>query len=243
MAEKLAALIVCPGRGTYGKAELGYLKRHHKDKADLIATVDRLRADRGREPISALDGAEKYKSRHPHTRRHRLAAHLHRFFCRFPRHRPRPLRRRGGDRQFDGLVHRSGLRRSGRSRARLLDRRRDGRQQPGRRAGRPGPDSDRRRAVARSAGTARRFARFGRDDRRPTRLRALRLDPLGRDDRLRRQRGRPRRLARRGPGDARTRAYAAGQSRPVPQRADARLVRAGDGEPARRTGSAARPCR
>lgn len=60
MAEKLSALIVCPGRGTYGKAELGYLKRHHADKTDLIATVDRIRAEGGREAISALDGADKY---------------------------------------------------------------------------------------------------------------------------------------------------------------------------------------
>ena len=27
MAERQTALVVCPGRGTYGKAELGYLKR------------------------------------------------------------------------------------------------------------------------------------------------------------------------------------------------------------------------
>ena len=44
MAEKLAALIVCPGRGTYGKNELGYLQRFHADKADLVAMADRLRA-------------------------------------------------------------------------------------------------------------------------------------------------------------------------------------------------------
>lgn len=67
MTEKLAALVVCPGRGTYGKAELGYLRRHHPDKADLLATVDRLRTERGREPISALDGAERFSTA-THTR-------------------------------------------------------------------------------------------------------------------------------------------------------------------------------
>jgi malonyl CoA-acyl carrier protein transacylase len=67
MAEKLAALIVCPGRGTYGKAELGYLKRHHSARADLIATVDRLRAERGRPTISEIDGAERF-SVSTHTR-------------------------------------------------------------------------------------------------------------------------------------------------------------------------------
>jgi len=67
MAEKLAALVVCPGRGTYGKAELGYLKRLHGDKAGLIETVDRLRAERGQPTISELDGAERF-SVATHTR-------------------------------------------------------------------------------------------------------------------------------------------------------------------------------
>lgn len=58
MAE--AALLVCPGRGTYGKAELGYLKRHHGDKAELIGSFDRLRAERGQPTISELDGAERF---------------------------------------------------------------------------------------------------------------------------------------------------------------------------------------
>jgi len=60
VAEKQAALVICPGRGTYGKAELGYLKRFHADKAALIETADRLRADRGQPTISELDGAERY---------------------------------------------------------------------------------------------------------------------------------------------------------------------------------------
>jgi hypothetical protein len=60
VADRLSALIVCPGRGTYGKAELGYLKRFHADKGDLIATVDRLRSDRGQPTISELDGADRF---------------------------------------------------------------------------------------------------------------------------------------------------------------------------------------
>lgn len=60
MADKLAALVVCPGRGTYGKAELGYLTRFHAEKAELIATFDRLRAGRGQPTITELDGAERY---------------------------------------------------------------------------------------------------------------------------------------------------------------------------------------
>jgi malonyl CoA-acyl carrier protein transacylase len=60
VAEKLASLVVCPGRGTYGKAELGYLKRLHGDKAELIGTFDRLRRERGQPTISELDGAERF---------------------------------------------------------------------------------------------------------------------------------------------------------------------------------------
>src|SRR4029079_11739925 len=60
MADKLAALVVCPGRGTYGKAELGYLKRHHADKGELIAGFDRQRATRGKPTVSELDGAERF---------------------------------------------------------------------------------------------------------------------------------------------------------------------------------------
>jgi malonyl CoA-acyl carrier protein transacylase len=60
VAERSAALVVCPGRGTYGKNELGYLKRLHGDKAELMATVDRIRADRGQPTVSELDGAERY---------------------------------------------------------------------------------------------------------------------------------------------------------------------------------------
>ena len=60
MAEKQAALVICPGRGTYGKGELGYLHRLHADKAELLATVDRLRRERGQPTISELDGAERF---------------------------------------------------------------------------------------------------------------------------------------------------------------------------------------
>jgi malonyl CoA-acyl carrier protein transacylase len=60
VAERQAALVVCPGRGTYGKSELGYLKRFHSDKARLIAAFDRIRAERGQPTVSELDGAERF---------------------------------------------------------------------------------------------------------------------------------------------------------------------------------------
>ena len=54
------ALVVCPGRGTYNKEELGYLARHHGGRADLIAPFDTARADLGQATLSALDGAERF---------------------------------------------------------------------------------------------------------------------------------------------------------------------------------------
>ena len=55
-----SAVVICPGRGTYNKAELGYLKRHHADKKDFIAMVDAYRAEHDQPAISVLDGAERY---------------------------------------------------------------------------------------------------------------------------------------------------------------------------------------
>jgi [acyl-carrier-protein] S-malonyltransferase len=67
VADREAALVICPGRGTYGKAELGYLKRLHAGKSTLIESFDRLRAERGQPTLSALDGAERF-SVATHTR-------------------------------------------------------------------------------------------------------------------------------------------------------------------------------
>ena len=60
------AVVICPGRGTYGKAELGTLARHFKD-ASLLAVFDARRADLGQETLTALDGASAY-SVAKHTR-------------------------------------------------------------------------------------------------------------------------------------------------------------------------------
>ena len=49
MADRLSALVVCPGRGTYGKNELGYLGRHHNRHRDLIERFDSIRAERAPE--------------------------------------------------------------------------------------------------------------------------------------------------------------------------------------------------
>ena len=50
------AVVICPGRGTYNKAELGYLHRHHADKAALFEAADRLtRAAQADIPLSHPD--------------------------------------------------------------------------------------------------------------------------------------------------------------------------------------------
>ena len=59
------AVVICPGRGTYNAPELGYLHRHHADRAALIAGFDARRRALGQEPLADLDGAEKFAgSRH-----------------------------------------------------------------------------------------------------------------------------------------------------------------------------------
>ena len=57
---KQTALVICPGRGTYNKDELGYLQRYHADKTEFIASVDKIRCEQGQKPISELDGADKF---------------------------------------------------------------------------------------------------------------------------------------------------------------------------------------
>jgi acyl transferase domain-containing protein len=53
------AVVICPGRGTYTKTELGYLGRHFADRT-LLHAVDAARAALGQETLSALDGAGAY---------------------------------------------------------------------------------------------------------------------------------------------------------------------------------------
>jgi [acyl-carrier-protein] S-malonyltransferase len=60
------AVVICPGRGTYTKTELGYLKRNFADTA-LLASFDATRKELGQEPLTALDSAGSY-SVAKHTR-------------------------------------------------------------------------------------------------------------------------------------------------------------------------------
>ncbi|WP_428028057.1 ACP S-malonyltransferase [Altererythrobacter sp.] len=64
--ERKSAVVICPGRGTYNAAELGYLARHFPD-AGLLARFDAIRGEGNQETLSALDGADRF-SMAKHTR-------------------------------------------------------------------------------------------------------------------------------------------------------------------------------
>ncbi len=57
---KKKALVICPGRGTYGKEELGYFERYHSDKKELITAIDAYRLAQEQTPISELDLATTF---------------------------------------------------------------------------------------------------------------------------------------------------------------------------------------
>lgn len=54
------AVLICPGRGTYNKTELGYIARHHASRRELIRQFDAMRMENGQESVSSLDGAERF---------------------------------------------------------------------------------------------------------------------------------------------------------------------------------------
>ena len=64
---KKTALVICPGRGTYNKAELGYLARHHGDRRDMLAPFEAECARLSQPSLKSLDDAERY-SVATHTR-------------------------------------------------------------------------------------------------------------------------------------------------------------------------------
>ncbi|MEM0948593.1 MAG: ACP S-malonyltransferase [Pseudomonadota bacterium] len=61
-----SAVLICPGRGTYNKPELGTLSRTFPD-ADLMAVFDARRTALGQETITDLDSAARFSSA-KHTR-------------------------------------------------------------------------------------------------------------------------------------------------------------------------------
>jgi len=60
---KQRAVVICPGRGTYNKEELGYLQRLHSDKTEIISLIDDFRDSQGQMTVSKLDDMENYSMR------------------------------------------------------------------------------------------------------------------------------------------------------------------------------------
>lgn len=61
--KKQRAVVICPGRGTYNKEELGYLKHLHSDKTEIISLIDDFRDSQGQVKVTELDGMENYSMR------------------------------------------------------------------------------------------------------------------------------------------------------------------------------------
>ena len=57
------AVLFCPGRGTYGRDELGFVGRTTRPgaTADALAACDEERRTRGRPTLTEIDGAEKFR--------------------------------------------------------------------------------------------------------------------------------------------------------------------------------------
>lgn len=66
------AVVVCPGRGTYNRTELGYLRAHFPDGA-LLAAFDAHRMAQGQPLLTELDGAARFAAA-THTRGDNAAA-------------------------------------------------------------------------------------------------------------------------------------------------------------------------
>lgn len=54
------ALVVCPGRGTYNRDDLGYIGRYHGAKRALLTAFDEIRNRAGQPAVTALDAAPAF---------------------------------------------------------------------------------------------------------------------------------------------------------------------------------------
>jgi acyl transferase domain-containing protein len=65
MSQKKTALVVCPGRGSYNRPELGYISQHLRGNSQFqqqLAGFDQLRAELGLPTVTALDTASNFSS-------------------------------------------------------------------------------------------------------------------------------------------------------------------------------------
>ncbi|MFT6267905.1 MAG: malonyl CoA-acyl carrier protein transacylase [Alphaproteobacteria bacterium] len=61
--QKKRVLVICPGRGTYNKEDLGYLQRLHPDKKKIVDDIDAYRKGKRQVSIHELDSAEQFSMR------------------------------------------------------------------------------------------------------------------------------------------------------------------------------------
>ncbi len=73
---KQTAIVVAPGRGTYNRAELGYLSRHHSNQSALIQCFDTYRTKQGQPTLSELDSLSQFSGA-THTRGDNASALIH----------------------------------------------------------------------------------------------------------------------------------------------------------------------
>lgn len=60
---KKTAVVICPGRGTYNKTELGYLHQYHSNKTDIFKAIDDYRLTKNQPSIWELDGRSEFSSK------------------------------------------------------------------------------------------------------------------------------------------------------------------------------------
>jgi len=61
--QKKRVVVICPGRGTYNKEDLGYLHRLHPEKIDIVESIDAYRKEKHQVSIQSLDTAEQFNMR------------------------------------------------------------------------------------------------------------------------------------------------------------------------------------
>ena len=57
-----SALVICPGRGTYNRDELGYLAKHHGQQQMMLSGFDALREAQGQQTLTDLDGSNAFST-------------------------------------------------------------------------------------------------------------------------------------------------------------------------------------
>jgi [acyl-carrier-protein] S-malonyltransferase len=60
--KRQTALVICPGRGTYNRQELGYLSKHHQNQQPMLSVFDTHREALGQPSLTELDSAETYST-------------------------------------------------------------------------------------------------------------------------------------------------------------------------------------